>query len=223
MAKKIRCAIFDLDGVITETSVQHFEGWKYLAKKLGITLKPSFEDKLKGISRLESLEVILSEHGLEDKYTMEEKIELTDVKNNYYKKLLQGFTKDNINKGVLQLLDYLKTNNIFLALGSASKNSPFILEALQIKDYFDYVLDPRGKKSKPAPDIFLDAAKHFGLDGEACIAFEDAVAGVTSINKSNMYSIGIGDPKILHHANVVYQDVAHIDYDHLEKLIHGEL
>lgn len=221
MVQKIKCAIFDLDGVITETSDQHFEAWQYLGKKLDIDLEPSFEEKLKGISRMESLEIILEAHHLNDQYSISEKKELTDIKNNYYKQLLKGFTRDNINQGVIRLFEYLKTNNIFLALGSASKNSPFILEALQIEQYFDYIVDPRNKASKPAPDIFNDAKYQFNLKGSECIGFEDAVAGVTAINEANMYSIGIGDKEILSHADVVYKDVASIDYLHLKQIIKG--
>ncbi|MCF7925031.1 MAG: beta-phosphoglucomutase [Candidatus Izimaplasma sp.] len=218
----MKCVIFDLDGVITETSDQHFEAWQHLAKQLGITLEPSFEEKLKGISRLESLEIILKEHNKQDDYTDKEKTELTDIKNEYYRKLLQGFTEKNINQGVIRLLEYLKTNNIFLALGSASKNSPFILEALQIGQYFDYIVNPVGKRSKPAPDIFLDAAQHFNLSTDTCIGIEDAVAGISAINNSGMLSIGIGDKTILSHADVVYQDVAHLDYNEFKTILDGE-
>jgi beta-phosphoglucomutase len=221
MTNKIKCAVFDLDGVITETSDQHFEAWQYLGEKLGISLEPSFEEKLKGISRMESLEIILKAHNLSRKYSLEEKVKLTDIKNNYYKKLLKGFTRDNINQGVIRLFEYLKTNNIFLALGSASKNSPFILEALQIEQYFDYIVDPRNKASKPAPDIFNDAKEHFKLNGSECIGFEDAVAGVQAINDAGMYSIGIGEDDTLSHADIVYPDVASINYAHLQTILKG--
>ena len=204
----IRCIIFDLDGVLTETSNQHFQAWSALASKLNIPLLPAFEEKLKGVSRKESLERILEFGKL--KLNDDEKEELMKEKNRHYQKLISDFSRANLFDKVEDLLSYIKSKGVLLALGSASKNAPSLIEALGIKDYFDYVVDPKGKKSKPHPDIFLDAMQHFNLSSDECIAIEDARAGVIAIKRANMFAIGIGTKEKLPEADIHFQNVKEV-------------
>ena len=204
MFKTIKCIIFDLDGVLTETSNQHFLAWSTLAEKLGITLKPEFEEHLKGVSRKESLERILDFGSVS--VSEEEKEVLMAEKNTHYQTLIKQFTKSNLFDRVEDLLSYIKSKGVLLALGSASKNAPSLLKSLGIKKYFDYIVDPRGKASKPSPDIFLDAMEHFNLTSEQCIGIEDARAGVIAIKKAKMFAIGIGAKEKLPEADIHFTE-----------------
>lgn len=199
MFENIKCIIFDLDGVLTETSNQHFEAWSALALKLGITLHPEFEENLKGVSRQDSLDRILKFGNV--KVSAKEKQALMDEKNNHYQSLIEQFNEDNLFDGINDLLAYIRSKGVLLALGSASKNAPSLIKALGIDTYFDYVVDPRGKASKPAPDIFLDAMTHFNLKPTQCIGVEDARAGVIAIKEANMFAIGIGEKSKLPEAD----------------------
>ncbi len=204
MFKAPKCIIFDLDGVLTETSKQHFQAWSKLAQKLGIDLKPEFEEHLKGVSRKESLERILTFGGVT--LSEEEKEVLMAEKNTHYQTLIKQFTKDNLFENVEDLLNYIKSKGVLLALGSASKNAPSLLRSLGIKKYFDYIVDPRGKASKPSPDIFLDAMKHFKLSADQCIGIEDARAGVIAIKDAQMVAIGIGTKENLPEADIHFAE-----------------
>lgn len=197
-----KAVIFDLDGVITETSKQHFEAWSACAAQCGIALEPAFEEELKGISRRESLEKILALRSLT--LSEEEKQRLQEEKNTHYQQLISAFSPRDLFAGMLDLFEHLKHKNIRIALGSASKNGPLLLKALAIEDYFDAVVDPRTCASKPAPDIFLDAAKQLQLHAEDCWGIEDAVAGVQAIKAAGMFAIGVGDETILKAADVVF-------------------
>ncbi len=202
MFNKIKCVIFDLDGVITETSNQHFEAWQAMAQKLGITLEPSFEEQLKGVSRQASLERILA-YG-QKAISEEDKVRYQAEKNAHYQRLIASFDERQLFPGVDSLLSHLKTKGIKIALGSASKNGPTLIRALGIEQAFDYVVDPNTCASKPAPDIFLDAMKHFNLTPQECLGIEDAQAGVDAIKRAGMVAIGIGDPTPLSQADFVF-------------------
>ncbi|WP_042273269.1 beta-phosphoglucomutase [[Clostridium] dakarense] len=196
--------IFDLDGVITDTAEYHYIAWKDLANKIGIEIDEEFNETLKGISRGESLERILVKGNKENYFTQDEKDELAKSKNDYYLTLLEKLTPDDVMENILETLKHLKENNIKIALASASKNAPLILDKLELSSFFDVIVDPTSVKvGKPAPDIFLEGARLIGLNSSECIGVEDSEAGVTSINDSNMLSIGIGSETNLQHANVV--------------------
>lgn len=189
----LKGVIFDLDGVITDTAGYHFEAWAHLAKELGIEIDEKFNAKLKGVSRMESLEAILKHGNKENEYSKEEKESLATKKNEHYKELIKNITKKDILPGIEELLDKLRENNIKMALGSASKNAPVILKQLEIEEYFDYLVDANKiKNSKPAPDIFIDGLKGLNLSPEEAVGVEDAEAGIESIRGAGMKAIGVG-------------------------------
>lgn len=197
--------VFDLDGVITDTARFHFEAWKKLTKeKFGKDLPASFESEVKGISRIESLERIMDFYGIRDRYTQEEIEAMAAEKDEYYRREIATLTKEDILPGIAYLLADLKDHRVKTALASASHNAPFILERLGLTDMFDGAADPSAiAHGKPAPDIFLAAAKSIGLEPDDCVGVEDAVAGVAGIRAAHMPAVGIGDAKELHEANRV--------------------
>lgn len=200
----IKLAIFDMDGVLTETSHYHYLAWKALADDLGIAIDEAFNEELKGVSRIESLMRILKHGNKLDQYSEEEILKLTTQKNEHYKRLIEEVTPDDLFDGVVEIFELLKRNNIRIAVGSASRNAPFLIERLGIKSYIDYVVDPSQVRGKPEPDIFLNAAANFTLTAEECIGIEDAKAGVESIKSAGMLAIGIGDPEVLKDADYIY-------------------
>lgn len=215
--------IFDLDGVLTSTSNEHFLAWTLLGKELNISIDKSVEEKTKGVSRLDSLEIILSEYNLENSYSLEEKIILANKKNKMYKQLINRYSPTDLFEGVIELFEYLKTKNVLIALGSASMNGPKLINNLGINKYFDYFVDPSKNLSKPSPSIFLDAMNHFSLTSEECVGVEDAISGIEAINCASMYSIGIGTIENLDKSNIVFSSIKEIEFDWLEKLIEGNI
>lgn len=184
--------LFDLDGVLTATSDNHYYAWKKMVKDLGFDLPEVFRDKLRGISRDESIRLILDYLSLN---LEEDRIkELSNIKNKYYQESIESFSPKNLYPGVIDLLEELRKRNVKLGLVSASKNAKALIENMDIKDYFDSVLDPvLVEKGKPEPDPFLYVAKDLGLDPLYCLGVEDAKAGIESINSAGMFSVGIGD------------------------------
>ena len=133
--KKTQAVIFDMDGVLTETSEQHFIAWKQLADEIGVDIDREFNEKLKGISRMECLDIIMKKGQLADKYSQEEKIELATRKNENYKELIQSISRKDLFEGALELFDVLKRNNIKIGLASASKNAETLLNKMEVIDY----------------------------------------------------------------------------------------
>ncbi len=205
----IKGFVFDLDGVITDTSVFHSQAWHQVADKVGAPWSKELEDGLKGISRMDSLEMILKAGNVSNKYTDEEKVDLATEKNTNYLKLVDQMTPDNILPGIKEFLDDLKSNGYLISLASASKNAPKVLSKLQLADYFPEIVDPKSlSKGKPDPEIYLKGAELINLNPEQCIGVEDAAAGVESINAANETSIGIGDPQVLSAADVKFNDTS---------------
>ncbi|AQW21902.1 beta-phosphoglucomutase [Lentilactobacillus curieae] len=205
----IKGFVFDLDGVITDTSVFHSQAWHQVADKVGAPWSKELEDGLKGISRMDSLEMILKAGNVSDKYTDDEKVDLATEKNTNYLKLVDQMTPDNILPGIKEFLDDLKSNGYLISLASASKNAPKVLSKLQLADYFPEIVDPKSlSKGKPDPEIYLKGAELINLNPEQCIGVEDAAAGVESINAANETSIGIGDPQVLSAADVKFNDTS---------------
>lgn len=201
----IKAFIFDLDGVITDTAEYHYLAWKQLGEDLGINIDREFNETLKGVSRLESLERILALENKENDYTEEEKLELATKKNDHYVSLINNITPKDILPGINELLDDLKENKIKIGLASASKNAIPVLTKLGLLDKFDYVAPASEcKNSKPAPDIFLMAAKGLDVEPKYCVGIEDAEAGVDAINSANMYSVGVGNLQSMKKANLVF-------------------
>lgn len=202
MDTKTKLVIFDLDGVLTDTAEFHYAAWKMLADDLGIYFDKKINERLKGISRLESLDIVLE--NADRKFTDKEKEEMAYNKNEQYKALLEDMTPDALLPGVLDTLNCLKENDIKIALASASKNAFTVISKLGIEGYFDYIVDvTKIKKGKPDPEIFFIAANTLGIDVQNCVGVEDSSAGVKAIKSAQMKAIGIGDKATLHEADVV--------------------
>ena len=214
----IKLFIFDLDGVLASTSEEHFTAWKEVIKdKFNLDVEDFVEEKTKGVSRIESLNRILETYDLEVSKSVKE--DLANIKNEKYKELISAFNENNLFEGVKELFEFLKKENILIALGSASKNGPSLIDRMKIKKYFDFVVDPGPLKSKPHPDIFNEAMNHFNLKPNECIGIEDAISGVKAIKKAKMIAIGIGNKDVLKQADYIYESISKIDYSFLETLI----
>jgi beta-phosphoglucomutase len=197
-----RAVIFDLDGVITDTAHYHYLAWKRLADSLGIPFDEAFNERLKGVDRMGSLELIL---GRSDKhFSDEEKRALAEQKNNDYLQLIGTMTPSDLLPGAVEALRSVRQAGLKVGLASVSKNAPLVLERLGITDRFDYVVDANQiRRGKPDPEIFLTAAEHLEVPPAACIGVEDAVAGIQAIKAAGMYAVGVGDPAILKEADKV--------------------
>ncbi|NOZ43244.1 MAG: beta-phosphoglucomutase [Alphaproteobacteria bacterium] len=206
----VKAVIFDLDGVITDTAVFHFQAWKSLALWLDIPFDQQDNEQMKGIERMASLEMILA-RGERD-YSDQEKKYLCDQKNAEYQTLIAAMSPENMFPGVGALLEQLRRGNIRIGVASASKNAGFVLDRLGLTAKFDYIADARLiRRPKPDPEIFLTVARELDVAPEDCVGIEDAVAGIASIKAAGMYAIGIGDRNILTRADVVFSEVAKID------------
>lgn len=189
----IRGVIFDLDGVITDTAKFHYIAWKNLASELEIEIDEEFNETLKGIPRLDSLVKILEYGGVRQNYSDSDIDSLADKKNEEYKLLLEELSKDDILPGIEEFIDELRSNNIKIGLASVSKNAPTILKKLELIEKIDFIADPsKVAKGKPAPDIFIEAARGIGLEIENTVGIEDAESGVKAMRACNMRSVGIG-------------------------------
>ena len=210
--------IFDLDGVIVDTAKYHFLAWQKLAKSIGIDFSHEQNEQLKGVSRVKSLEKILAWGNKtisEDKFNA-----LMASKNDDYLSFIAKMNHEEILPDVPKVLNYLKTQNQPISLGSASKNARQILEKVDLLNQFDAIVDGNDvSKAKPDPEVFLIAAKSLNVNPEDCIVFEDSVAGVQAANTANMISIGIGEENVLHEADYVFSNFTEIDTAFIDKLI----
>ncbi len=190
--------LFDLDGVLTDTAEYHYLAWKELANHLDIHIDREFNEQLKGVSREDSLTLILKHGNQLDKFSKEEFAQLAKQKNDLYVEMIQKVSPKDVYPGILALLSDLKAQNIAISLASASKNGPVLLKKLGLLPYFDAIANPAEiKKGKPAPDIFLLAAEKIKVPIEQCIGIEDAQAGIQGIKASGAYPIGVGTPEEL--------------------------
>lgn len=190
----IEAVIFDLDGVIVTTDDYHYEAWKKIADQENIYFDREINERLRGVSRMESLDIILEKSS--KIYNEEEKIELATRKNDYYKNLLENLTKEDILPGILETLNFLENKKIKTAIGSSSKNTIFILNKIGLIDKFDAIVDGTMiKNSKPAPEVFLQAAEKVGIKAEKCLVVEDADAGVEAGKRAGMIVLGVGSAK----------------------------
>ncbi len=190
----IEAVIFDLDGVIVTTDDYHYEAWKKIADQENIYFDREINERLRGVSRMESLDIILEKSS--KIYNEEEKIELATRKNDYYKNLLENLTKEDILPGILETLNFLENKKIKTAIGSSSKNTIFILNKIGLIDKFDAIVDGTMiKNSKPDPEVFLQAAEKVGIKAEKCLVVEDADAGVEAGKRAGMRVLGVGSAK----------------------------
>ncbi len=201
--------IFDLDGVIVDTAKYHYLAWKKLANHLGFEFTKEQNELFKGVSRKRCLEILLEIGNREA--TQEEFDTWMVEKNVDYLEYIENMDESEILPDVPRVLEFLKENNIPIALGSASKNAQPILEKVNLLHYFDTIVDGNNvTKAKPDPEVFLLAAKQLGVEASDCVVFEDAVAGVEAANAANMMSIGIGEKNVLTEAQFIFKDFTEI-------------
>ncbi len=213
---KIKACIFDLDGVIVDTAKYHFIAWKEMAADLGFDFTEKENELLKGVSRMRSLEILL-EIGKIPK-TEEEKLLLAENKNHRYLEYVLQMDEREILPGVTRFLDDLRSNGILLALGSASKNAPLILDRIHLKEKFDVVVDGNAvNKAKPDPEVFLRGAELLHVKPEECLVFEDAQAGIEAARNGGMMVIGVGTPENLSLADQYIPGFEKLDYELLSK------
>ena len=188
----MRAVIFDLDGVIVSTDNLHYQAWKKMADKEQIYFDEVINNRLRGVSRMASLEMILERAT--KKYTNEEKIALTEFKNEIYKKLLMTLSEKDILPGVMDILEELKARGIKVGIGSSSRNAKTILKRVGLLHYFDCISDGNNiTKSKPDPEVFEKAAEMLGLPNEECAVVEDAHAGIIAAKSAGMIAFAVGD------------------------------
>jgi beta-phosphoglucomutase len=210
--------IFDLDGVIVDTAKYHYLAWKKLANHLGFEFTKEQNELFKGVSRKRCLEILLELGNIE---ATQEQFDTWMVEKNVdYLAYIENMDASEILPDVSGILEYLKNNNIPIALGSASKNAHPILEKVNLLHYFDIIVDGNNViKAKPDPEVFLLAAKQLGVDSNNCVVFEDAIAGIKAANAAKMISIGIGDKKVLSEAQFNFNDFTEISTDFIQELI----
>jgi beta-phosphoglucomutase len=187
----IKGIIFDLDGVICSTDEYHYQAWKSIADDEGIYFDRKINERLRGVSRAESLEIILERAAAV--YSPEEKAALMEKKNNIYRELLKNMGPGDVTEEVRSTLRELKERGYGLAIGSSSKNTRFILERTALTDAFDGISDGNMiSRSKPDPEVFIKAAGILGLKNEECLVIEDAISGINAANAAGFHSVGIG-------------------------------
>lgn len=189
----IDAIIFDLDGVICYTDEYHYKAWKQLADKLGVHFDRGINNRLRGVSRMESLEIILESYEGQP-LSDEEKNQLAEDKNSIYRNYLQSMNTNDLSDEVRETLETLKSQGYLLAIGSSSKNAPLILEKIGLSDYFFAVSDGNNiEKSKPDPEVFLKAAHMMQKEPESCLVVEDAVAGAQAGKAGGFTVACVGD------------------------------
>ena len=202
MIRELRAAIFDLDGVIVDTAKYHYLAWKRLAHEHGSDFTEMDNERLKGVSRMRSLEILLEVGGLVFDEGTKEK--MAAQKNEWYVEYIRHMDASEILPGAQQYLEVLRARGVKTALGSASKNASLILERLGIAGLFDVMIDGnKVSKAKPDPEVFLLAASKLGVPPARCVVFEDAEAGIEAALRAKMGVVGIGKPAILKEADIV--------------------
>jgi len=208
--------LFDLDGVLTDTAEYHYQAWQRLGNEIGITIDRAFNEELKGVSREDSLKLLLAHGGRMQDFTPEQFTELAQRKNDYYVDMIQQVSPADVYPGILELLENLKKQEIKISLASASKNGPFLLEKMALMPYFDGIADPaKVAKGKPDPEIFQLAATEVELTAAQCIGIEDAKAGIQAILASGALPIGVGRSEDLGTDIVVVSSTKELTMDFL--------
>lgn len=199
--------IFDLDGVLVDTAVYHYQAWKKLANSLGFDFTHAQNEQLKGVNRMRSLDKILAWGGIEK--TDAEKDELATLKNTWYVEMISKMSASEVLPGTVELLTQLKAEGIKMALGSASKNSGLILERTNITHFFDAIVDGNSvTSSKPDPEVFIKGGELLNTPASHCIVFEDAAAGVEAALAAHMSVIGVGEAENLPGADQYVKDLS---------------
>lgn len=213
MTMRLSGVIFDLDGVIVHTSELHYQAWKRLADEQGAAFGRRQNEKFKGVSRLDCVQLLFP--GL----TEPERIRLTDVKNGYYIDLLASLGPADILPGIPDLVEALRAEGISIAIASVSKNTHIVVEKLKIAGKFDAIVDgTMVQNSKPAPDAFLLAAKKFKLPPASCLVIEDAAAGIQAAIAARMTAVGVGNTADLPDAHEVVSGPHELSVDRLNHI-----
>lgn len=213
----LRGCIFDLDGVIVDTAKYHFMAWRRLAKELGFEFTLEDNEALKGVSRMASLEILLSKGGIS--VSEQDKELLATRKNSWYVEFISGMKPDEILPGSVNFLRTLRVEGIFTAIGSASKNAGTILNGIGLREMFDVIIDGNKiSKAKPDPEVFLKGAEEMKLSPSQCVVFEDARAGIEAAIAGGMKCVGVGSPELLGRADLVIPDLRKITIKQLRNL-----
>lgn len=214
----IKLCIFDLDGVICDTAKYHYLAWKELADEMQIPFTLKDNERLKGVSRMPSLDIILSLGGKEH-LSEDEKETLATRKNTRYVEMISKMEKDEILPGVENFLKELHAANIKVALGSASKNTGIIMERLGLREAFDYIVDGTMiVNTKPDPEVFVKSMEYYGLSADECIVFEDAAAGIEAGHRGGIRCVGIGTKEDLPEADYIMPGFADVSYETIRKI-----
>jgi beta-phosphoglucomutase len=209
--------IFDLDGVIVDTARYHFLAWQKLSKELNVELTSELNERLKGVGRMESLNIILGLGGLQ--LSDMEKETLATRKNGWFVEFIEAMKKEEIFDGATKLFAELKAHDVKVALASSSKNAQTVLKKLEIANYFEAIVDGNMiARSKPDPEIFLKAASMLQVNPDECVVVEDAEAGVEAAIRAGMKCVGIGKKEQLHKANLVVDRIGQLNYQLLNNL-----
>lgn len=213
----IRLAIFDLDGVLVDTAEYHYQAWKELAAALGYDLSREENEAFKGVSRDRCMELLCGFMG--QKMSFEEQKIWSAWKNDRYVEKISALTREALLPGSLELLQALHKVGILVALGSASKNAPMILQRLQIESQFDFVVDgTMVTRAKPDPQVFSLSAEKLGIPPEDCVVFEDSRAGIEAAHRAGMKAVGVGDSSLLGGADLCVADLSRINPEVLEQI-----
>jgi beta-phosphoglucomutase len=211
----IKAVIFDLDGVLTDTAVYHYQSWKAIAAKFEYDLSELDNEKLKGVSRAESLRLIMQWASVS--LPQEEIPQLLQEKNDHYLLLINELGQNDILPGVLDFLTLLESHHCSMGVGSSSKNAPFILEKLGLASRFAAVIDGNGvKNTKPDPEVFLNAAHQLQVLPENCLVVEDAPSGIQAAKAAGMKVVGVGHD--LAEADLCVSSLVGLGWDQIQNL-----
>lgn len=214
-----KLAVFDLDGVLTDTAKYHFLAWKMTLEDMGIPVTDEINELVKGVSRQDSLKIILDKANVPLDQNMFQR--LLDKKNTLYLQLIKKLTEQDVLPGILNLLETLKNRDIVCVVASASKSAPLILQQLKINSFFKGIVNPAEiKNGKPAPDIFLKACEIAGISPQFGIGFEDARVGIQAIKAAGLKAVAIGDKGLLNESpDLYYQYSNQLEFDQINKLM----
>lgn len=210
----IKSVIFDLDGVIVSTDEYHYQAWQIMANNYKIPFDRETNEKLRGVSRAESLEIILREADMQ--FNSEQKRVVMNLKNQLYVDSLKQLTENDILPGVMVVLNMLKEMKLPIAIGSSSKNAQYILGRIGLTHYFDFVADgTQIKNSKPHPEVFLLAAEKLGIEPQHCLVLEDAESGVEAAHNANMQVLAVGAAASCQQADYTAYNLSRFDWQQI--------
>jgi beta-phosphoglucomutase len=214
---ELKAILFDLDGVLVDTSELHAKAWAEMARKEGIEPPADIKDQVRGISRMASLRIAMGDAT--DNYTEEQLVELATWKNNRYLDMVKELKPADLLPGVIELFDDMKANGVKIVLGSASKNAPLVLGCVELVDRFDAIADGTCyTHGKPHPDVFWTGAKMVGAEFNECIVVEDAVAGIKAALDGGFVAVGMGESVTETDAHLLIHDLRDVSVASLREL-----